>query len=294
MTELPSHDYVDPAYGNDFQIEHLASLLQEKNMKLMLDLIPAGDLNYAADYWISRGVEGFRLGGAPDRELVRDLRKHLDGEYGAGVCPVATGRVADYAEAREYFGKDAAPESNICANFDIESAILTAVDTGDASPVKDLAGSMYHDLPPYSAWMHFLRYKGGAVRRFAPLLGADQKKITAVAALLMSLPGSMLWYYGDELLLADEPELAGLDAVRQRIPWDYMDEQTQRPDAFVAWLSQALNTRRRLPGLLGGELLLQDSEPHILRFIRKSDTGLSTVFQIDFLSFDYYWEYTST
>jgi glycosidase len=294
MEELPPHDRIDPAYGDDFQIEHLAGMLQERGMRLMLDLIPTGDLAYAADYWISRGVEGFRLGGTPSHELTRDFRKHLDDEYGAGVCPVITGTAAGYEEARSYFGTEAAPESNVCANFSMEAAILAAAGTGDATPVKQFAKEMYGGLPKDAAWAHFLRYKDGAVRRFAPLLGADKKKVMAMAALLASLPGPMLWYYGDELLLADEPELAGLDAVRQRIPWDYMDEQAQKPDSFVVWLSQTLESRRMLPGLLGGELEVLDSEPHILRFVRKSDTSLSTLFQVNFSTFDYFWEYTQS
>ncbi len=59
----------------------------------------------------------------------------------------------------------------------------------------------------------------GIRRRLAPLLGNDRKRIELLNALLMSLPGTPVIYYGDEIGLGDNIFLGDRNGVRTPMQW---------------------------------------------------------------------------
>src|SRR5690606_40142483 len=59
----------------------------------------------------------------------------------------------------------------------------------------------------------------GIRRRLAPLLDNDRNQLELFTALLLSLPGSPVLYYGDEIGMGDNIWLGDRDAVRSPMQW---------------------------------------------------------------------------
>ncbi|CAM5701878.1 trehalose synthase [Streptomyces badius] len=64
-----------------------------------------------------------------------------------------------------------------------------------------------------------MRANIGIRRRLAPLLDNDRNQIELFTALLLSLPGSPILYYGDEIGMGDNIWLGDRDAVRTPMQW---------------------------------------------------------------------------
>jgi hypothetical protein len=64
-----------------------------------------------------------------------------------------------------------------------------------------------------------MRINLGIRRRLAPLLGNDRRKIELLNALLFSLPGTPVIYYGDEIGMGDNVYLGDRDGVRTPMQW---------------------------------------------------------------------------
>jgi maltose alpha-D-glucosyltransferase/alpha-amylase len=64
-----------------------------------------------------------------------------------------------------------------------------------------------------------MRINVGIRRRLAPLMSNGRKEIELMHALLMSLPGSPVMYYGDELGMGDNVYLGDRNGVRTPMPW---------------------------------------------------------------------------
>jgi maltose alpha-D-glucosyltransferase/alpha-amylase len=60
----------------------------------------------------------------------------------------------------------------------------------------------------------------GIRRRLAPLLEGDRRRIELMNGLLMSLPGSPILYYGDEIGMGDNVYLGDRNGVRTPMQWD--------------------------------------------------------------------------
>src|SRR5690606_8828753 len=59
----------------------------------------------------------------------------------------------------------------------------------------------------------------GIRRRLAPLMQNDRRKIELMNSLLMSMPGTPILYYGDELGMGDNYYLGDRDGVRTPMQW---------------------------------------------------------------------------
>ena len=73
----------------------------------------------------------------------------------------------------------------------------------------------------YRAYAHDrqMRINLGIRRRLAPLLGNDRRKIELMNALLFSLPGTPVIYYGDEIGMGDNIYLGDRNGVRTPMQW---------------------------------------------------------------------------
>ena len=73
----------------------------------------------------------------------------------------------------------------------------------------------------YRAYAHEsrMRINLGIRRRLAPLLGNDRRTIELKNALLLSLPGTPVLYYGDEIGMGDNVYLGDRDGVRTPMQW---------------------------------------------------------------------------
>jgi maltose alpha-D-glucosyltransferase/alpha-amylase len=149
-----------------------------------------------------------------------------------------------------------------------------------------------------------MRRNVGIRRRLATLVGNDRRIAELLHALLLSLPGAPVLYYGDEILMGDNIYLGDRDAVRTPMQWtpdrnggfstaDFaqlylpplMDpvhgyqavnvEAEQRDSSsFLYWLKRMLEVRRQYPEFATGSLeVLSADNPSVLAYLRAPRPG---------------------
>jgi maltose alpha-D-glucosyltransferase / alpha-amylase len=179
--------------------------------------------------------------------FLRRVRKVVDDEYpGRLLLAEANVRLAD---AVGYFGDPAVggDECHMTFNFPLMPRLFMAVRRESRFPVSE----MLAETPPIPAgcqWGIFLRNHDeltlemvtdderdymyaeyardprmkanlGIRRRLAPLLENDRNQLELFTALLLSLPGSPVIYYGDEIGMGDNIWLGDRDGVRSPMQW---------------------------------------------------------------------------
>ena len=294
-------------------------------------------------FWLDLGLDGFRLDAVPylfqrdgttgehlpeTHAFIRRLRKHLDAEYpGRVVLAEANGWPADVAD---YFGTG--DECHLCFHFPLMPRLFMAVRRGHRYPVTEII-SQTPEIPEGCQWAIFLRNHDeltleqvtdeerdyliseyakdprmkrhmGIGRRLAPLLDGDRRLAELLYALVLSLPGSPVVYYGDELLMGDNIYLGDRDSVRTPMQWspdrnggfsngDFaqlylpplmdpvygygavnVESQMRNPGSFLHWLRGMLLQRRSMPVLGVGNMEVVDCpNPAVLAFVRWGDVA---------------------
>jgi maltose alpha-D-glucosyltransferase/alpha-amylase len=146
----------------------------------------------------------------------------------------------------------------------------------------------------------------GIRRRLAPLLDNDRNQLQLFTALLLSLPGSPVLYYGDEIGMGDNIWLGDRDGVRTPMQWTpdrnggfsstdpqrlylppimdpiygyqalNVESQTRNPGSLLHWTRRMIEIRKRHPVFgTGAYEELVSSNPSVLAFVRttESDQG---------------------
>jgi maltose alpha-D-glucosyltransferase / alpha-amylase len=147
-----------------------------------------------------------------------------------------------------------------------------------------------------------MRRNIGISRRLFPLLENDRRVAELFHALLFSMPGSPVMYYGDEVGMGDNIYLGDRDGVRTPMQWtpdrnggfsraDFaqlylpplMDpvygfnsvnvEASQRDaSSFLHWLRRLLHIRKQHPVFGTGTFeVLHAENPSVLAYLRRSD-----------------------
>src|SRR5207244_3469467 len=142
----------------------------------------------------------------------------------------------------------------------------------------------------------------GIRRRLAPLLENDRDLIELFHALVFSLPGSPILYYGDEIGMGDNVYLGDRDSVRTPMQWSpdrnagfsraefpqlylpplmdsvygypavNVEAQLRDPSSLLLWVKRMLDVRRRYPVFGTGAFdVLSPDNPAVLAFIRQLD-----------------------
>ena len=210
------------------------------------------------DYWIDLGVDGFRLDAVPylfEREgtncenlpethvFLKKLRKHVD-EKKPGIMLLAEANMWPEDSASYYGDGD---ECHMNFHFPIMPRMFMALRMEDRYPIIDILDQT-PAIPDNCQWGLFLRnhdeltlemvtdeerdymYKVytkdpkarinlGIRHRLAPLLENDRRKIELMNHLLLSLPGTPVIYYGDEIGMGDNFYLGDRDGVRTPMQW---------------------------------------------------------------------------
>jgi maltose alpha-D-glucosyltransferase/alpha-amylase len=144
------------------------------------------------------------------------------------------------------------------------------------------------------------RLNAGIRRRLAPLLSNDRGQIKLFTALLLSLPGSPVLYYGDEVGMGDNIWLGDRDGVRTPMQWSVdrnggfsrcdpqklylpvnagwvygyqavnVERQADQPDSVLQWTRRMLEIRKRYRALAEGSFEdLGGSNPAVFAFLRE-------------------------
>jgi maltose alpha-D-glucosyltransferase/alpha-amylase len=211
------------------------------------------------DFWLEMGIDGFRADAVPyliEREntncenlpethhILKSIRSHLDERYADKVLLAEANQWPE--DVRPYFGEG--DEFHMGFHFPVMPRIYMALKKSDASPIHWIM-SQTPKIPENSQWCTFLRNHDeltlemvteeerqwmwsqyaplprmrlnlGIRRRLAPLLDNDHRKILLANALLYSLPGAPIVYYGDEIGMGDNIWLPDRNGVRTPMQWD--------------------------------------------------------------------------
>jgi len=222
------------------------------------------------DFWLELGIDGFRADAVPylieregtncenlpeTHEILKEFRAHLDAKYDGKILLAEANQWPE--DVRPYFGDG--DEFHMGFHFPVMPRIFMAIRRGDASPIRWIMART-PDIPKNTQWCIFLRNHDeltlemvteeerqwmwseyaphprmrlnlGIRRRLSPLLDNDPRKIMLANALLYSLPGAPIIYYGDEIGMGDNIWLPDRNGVRTPMQWD---------DSLNAGFSQAL------------------------------------------------------
>lgn len=210
------------------------------------------------DFWLGMGVDGMRLDAVPylyeaegtncenlpaTHTFLRKLRSHVDAKYKDRMLLCEANQWPEDAVA--YFG--GGDECQMAFHFPLMPRLFMSVWMEDAYAITDIL-EQTPKIPENCQWAVFLRnhdeltlemvtdeerdymYRAyardvkarinlGIRRRLAPLLGNNRRKIELLNMLLLSLPGTPVLYYGDELGMGDNFYLGDRNGVRTPMQW---------------------------------------------------------------------------
>jgi maltose alpha-D-glucosyltransferase/alpha-amylase len=210
------------------------------------------------DYWLDMGVDGLRLDAIPylvEREgtscenlpethaVVKRLRAELDAKYQSRLLLAEANQWPE--DVRAYFGDG--DECHMAYHFPLMPRMYMAIAQEDRHPIVDIMNQT-PAIPDNCQWGIFLRnhdeltlemvtsrerdymYQSyaadprarlnlGIRRRLAPLMENDPARCRLMNSLLLSMPGSPILYYGDELLMGDNIYLGDRNGVRTPMQW---------------------------------------------------------------------------
>jgi maltose alpha-D-glucosyltransferase/alpha-amylase len=258
-------------------------------------------------FWLDMGVDGLRLDAVPylvEREgtnnenlpethaVLRQIRATLDQDYPDRVLLAEANQWPE--DAQEYFGSG--DECHMSFHFPLMPRMYMAIARADRFPITDIM-QQTPEIPDNCQWAIFLRNHDeltlemvtgserdylwdvyaadrrarinlGIRRRLAPLLERDRRRIELMNSLLLSMPGTPVLYYGDELGMGDNIHLGDRDGVRTPMQWS-----SDRNGGF----SRADPERLSLPVLMGPlygyeavNVEAQQRDPHsLLNWMRR-------------------------
>jgi maltose alpha-D-glucosyltransferase/alpha-amylase len=210
-------------------------------------------------FWLDRGLDGFRCDAVPyliEREgtncenlpdthdVLKQFRRVIDREYGGNRVLLAEANQWP-EDVRPYFGNG--DEFHMSFHFPLMPRLYMAIRREDRLPILDIF-THTPPIPPDCQWALFLRNHDeltlemvtneerdymyyayasdphmklnlGIRRRLAPLLENDRRRIELLNCLLLTLPGSPIIYYGDEIGMGDNIYLGDRNGVRTPMQW---------------------------------------------------------------------------
>ncbi len=232
------------------------------------------EIEDAIRFWLDVGFDGLRLDAVPylfERDgtngenlpethaYLKELRAMVDREFpGAILLAEANQWPADVVE---YFGDG--DECHMAFHFPVMPRLFMSLKRHSASSVIDIL-ERTPAIPTNAQWGIFLRNHDeltlemvtpeeraymyeqyapdpamrknlGIRRRLAPLVDNDRRRIELLHGLLLSLPGSPILYYGDEIGMGDMYQLPDRDGVRTPMQWDASSGvgfSSAQPDEF--------------------------------------------------------------
>ncbi len=209
-------------------------------------------------FWLKLGVDGLRLDAIPyliEREgtncenlpethvVLKKLRAALDAEYPDRIFLAEANQWPP--DVRPYFGEG--DECHMAFHFPLMPRMFMALRKEDRTPIAEIMART-PAIPEACQWAIFLRnhdeltlemvtdeerdymYREyatdkrmriniGIRRRLAPLMDNGRRQIELMNALLMSMPGTPIVYYGDELGMGDNVFLGDRNGVRTPMQW---------------------------------------------------------------------------
>jgi len=293
------------------------------------------------DFWLGLGVDGLRLDAVPylfEREgtncenlpethaFLKRLRAHVDGKFRGKMLLSEANQWQTDAVA--YFGDG--DESHMAFHFPLMPRIFMSIDLEDRFPIVDILENT-PPIPANAQWALFLRNHDeltlemvtdeerdymyrvyakdkqarinlGIRRRLAPLLKNDRREIELVNVLLLTLPGTPVLYYGDEIGMGDNIWLEDRGGVRTPMQWHAgpgagfseadpskfyfplidddtfgyqkvnVSQQREDPDSLLNRMRTMMAVRKANPAFARGDFkMLEPENRAVLAFLRTWD-----------------------
>jgi maltose alpha-D-glucosyltransferase/alpha-amylase len=293
-------------------------------------------------FWLEIGVDAFRLDAVPyliERDgtncenlpethaVIKKLRKRLDESFPGRMLLAEANQWP--ADVRAYFGDG--DEFHMAFHFPLMPRIFMAVQLEDRKPIIEIL-EQTPQIPENSQWCTFLRNHDeltlemvtdierdymydvyardktmrlnlGIRRRLAPMMDNDRRRIQLLNLLLMSLPGTPVLYYGDEIGMGDNVYLGDRNGVRTPMQWNggwnggfsgadperlysplisnpvfgyqaiNVEAQKRSPHSLLYWMKRLIEVRKSSRVFSRGTIeFLQPSNHRVLAYVRQLGT----------------------
>jgi maltose alpha-D-glucosyltransferase/alpha-amylase len=291
------------------------------------------------EFWLETGVDGFRLDAIPylierdgtsnenlreTHDVIKEIRRRLEAKYPGRLLLAEANMWPE--DVREYFGDG--DECQMAYHFPLMPRMYMAIAQEDRHPVVEILGQT-PDIPANCQWAIFLRNHDeltlemvtskerdymysmyasdlrarinlGIRRRLAPLLENDQERIKLMNSLLLSMPGTPVLYYGDEIGMGDNIFLGDRDGVRTPMQWTSdrnggfsradpqrlylppiqdpvygfeavnVEAQSREPSSLLSWMRRLLSVRSGTHAFGRGQFtMLHPGNRKVLAYLRE-------------------------
>jgi maltose alpha-D-glucosyltransferase/alpha-amylase len=296
---------------------------------------------HAMRFWFDAGVDGMRLDAVPylcvregtsnenlpeTHDIVRQMRAELDLHYRNRMFLAEANQWPE--DVRGYFADG--DECHMAYHFPLMPRMYMAMAQEDRHPIVEIMDQT-PDIPANCQWAVFLRnhdeltlemvtdrerdylYQAyandpharlnlGIRRRLAPLLENDRNRIELMNLLLMTITGSPIIYYGDEIGMGDNISLGDRNGVRTPMQWSggnnggfsvaaarrivpppitdpiygfsavNVASQQSNPSSLLNWMRRLIAMRKAHPAFGRGTLrFLRPGNRKILAYLREHE-----------------------
>jgi len=290
-------------------------------------------------FWLDLGVDGLRLDAVPylierdgtnnenlpeTHDVLKKIRAALE-EHAPGKMLLAEANQWP-EDAQQYFGQG--DECHMSFHFPLMPRMYMAIAQEDRFPITDIMRQT-PEIPENCQWAIFLRNHDeltlemvtdserdylwttyaadkrarinlGIRRRLAPLMEHDRRRVELMNGLLLSMPGTPVIYYGDEIGMGDNIHLGDRDGVRTPMQWspdrnggfsranpadlvlpavmdsvygyDAVNVEAQSADQFslLNWMRRMLTVRKRHRAFgRGAQIFLYPGNRKVLAYLRQ-------------------------
>jgi maltose alpha-D-glucosyltransferase/alpha-amylase len=293
----------------------------------------------AMRFWLQLGVDGLRLDAVPylvEREgtnnenlpethqILKRFRAEVDAAFPGRMLLAEVNQWPE--DCKDYFGDG--DECHMAFHFPLMPRMYMAIAREDRFPISDILRQT-PAIPETCQWAIFLRNHDeltlemvtdkerdylwqtyaadrrarlnlGIRRRLGPLLERDRRRIELMNSLLLSMPGTPVIYYGDEIGMGDNIHLGDRNGVRTPMQWSpdrnggfsradpaglvlppimdplygydavNVEAQTRDPHSLLNWMRRMLAVRSRHSALGRGTLnFLYPKNRKVLAYLRE-------------------------
>ena len=289
-------------------------------------------------FWLEIGIDGFRADAVPylfeeegtncenlprTHNYLKAVRSEIEKQFPGRIL---LGEANQWpADVRPYFGDG--DEFHMAFNFPLMPRLFMALRREDRTPIIDII-SQLPAIPPNCQWCLFLRNHDeltlemvtdeerdymyyeyakdpraklnlGIRRRLAPLLDNGRRRTELLNAILFSMPGSPIIYYGDEIGMGDNIYLGDRNGVRTPMQWSgdrnggfsradaarlynpvisdsvygyqaiNVEAQQRDQSSLLNWMKRLIRLRKRYPVFGRGQItFLHPANTKVLAYLR--------------------------